>query len=375
MEPDAKEQFGEQIERAERLERLRDLRDRLHDTLGDDLLHADPLRWNEELNELHDRLIRQTVRLAERALRDEGMGAPPAPYAFVVFGSGGRGEQTLWSDQDNGLIYGDAEAVGEATAAETYFRALADCISRGLEILGYPPCTGNVLATNGRWRKPLGGWKRMIDSWFDAPDWENVRYLLIQADLRCVAGDARLAGELKRYYLRRVAEAPSILEGMLKNTLHRKVSLGPFGQLIRERFGEHAGGVDVKYGAYIPFINGIRLLAIRYGIACASTAGRIGELARQGRAEAERTDEWLRALALLIKLRALTPVKKSGNTYSSEGKLPAEMLTPRVVEELKTCLRAGGALQKEVKRTIGRALKYSALQKRRGAQTSRAEER
>ena len=38
-------------------------------------------------------------------LEDEGFGKPPVPYAFILFGSGGRSEQTLWSDQDNGLIY------------------------------------------------------------------------------------------------------------------------------------------------------------------------------------------------------------------------------------------------------------------------------
>jgi CBS domain-containing protein len=119
----------------------------------------------------------------------------------------------------------------------------------------------------------------MITQWFAEPDWENVRYLLIQADMRFLYGDERLAQELRLYYHSLIEANPKIIEHMLQNTLHHKVSLGVFGQLIRERYGEHAGGVDIKYGAYIPFINGIRLLSIAFGMNDVSTLDRMRRMA------------------------------------------------------------------------------------------------
>ena len=60
--------------------------------------------------------------------------------------------------------------------------------------------------------------------------------------------------------------------------MHHKISLGVFGHLITERYGEDAGGFDIKYGAYIPIVNGIRLLAIQAGILATSTLERIKQL-------------------------------------------------------------------------------------------------
>jgi len=48
-----------------------------------------------------------TTRLLELAF--ERHGEPPAPYAWLVFGSGARSELTLASDQDNGLAYADTD--------------------------------------------------------------------------------------------------------------------------------------------------------------------------------------------------------------------------------------------------------------------------
>lgn len=181
---------------------------------------------------------------------------------FILFGSGGRSEQTLWSDQDNGLVYGESEKHQEEEVEE-YFIKLVDCILQGLDALGYPPCEGNVVSSNKQWRKPLTAYTQMMLEWLQEPEWENIRYLLIMADMRCIYGSQNLVDQLRGTILTYVQENSSVLNYLLSNTLHHKISLGVFGQLITERYGEDAGGFDIKYGAYIPIVNGIRLLAIK----------------------------------------------------------------------------------------------------------------
>jgi CBS domain-containing protein len=342
-----------QIAAAKRFEELRSLRGKLHRAGLAELNRTDPLQWNFRMNRIHDQLIIRTIILSEDMLRERGMGAPPVPYAFVLLGSGGRNEQSLWSDQDNGLIYEDGEESGLAAQdVEAYFHVLVGCIVHGLEILGYPPCHGNVLCSNARWRKPLREWKRMIAHWFDTADWEAIRYLLIQADLRFLYGESRLADTLKEYFMKQLAERPQILKGMLNNTLHHKVALGFFGQMIRERYGEHAGGVDVKYGAYIPFVNAIRLLSLSCGAEATSTSERIRELALQGMLDPESADRCRKVLSMLLRFRAMTPLRQTGGMYSTEGKLPRSMLKAQYRRDWVQCLKTGRWLQNLVKRQI-----------------------
>ena len=58
------------------------------------------------VSSLNDALVKRLVGLAEQSL-----GPAPTDFAWIVFGSEGRLEQTLLTDQDNALIYGeDSEA-------------------------------------------------------------------------------------------------------------------------------------------------------------------------------------------------------------------------------------------------------------------------
>ena len=46
-------------------------------------------------------------RRVTRGILAEMDGEAPVPFALIVMGSGGRGENFLYPDQDNGLILGD----------------------------------------------------------------------------------------------------------------------------------------------------------------------------------------------------------------------------------------------------------------------------
>ena len=71
---------------------------------AEDMSNLEPL---EEIESVHDALVRRLLRLAERDL-----GPPPCPYAWLVFGSEGRMEADDWIGQARELHfkkYGDSE--------------------------------------------------------------------------------------------------------------------------------------------------------------------------------------------------------------------------------------------------------------------------
>ncbi|MFC0213776.1 DUF294 nucleotidyltransferase-like domain-containing protein [Paenibacillus chartarius] len=346
------DQVLERIARAEEVQVLRAIRDSAHEVYRDPLLFDHFDKFHIELNRLHDALIRRAIELAVRQVDASGVPSPGLPFAFLLFGSGGRGEQTLWSDQDNGIVFADPGSEEEAELAGPYFELLAHEIHTRLFVLGYPPCSGEVLARNPMWRKSYRDYSSMVRGWLEEPNWEHIRYFLIYSDLRCIYGDEALADKLKQVHLDYVKEHPPVLRALLHNTLHHKVSLGVFGQLITERYGEDAGGVDIKYGAYIPIVNGIRLLAIQAGVAHSGTLERIDALERIGAVNGVLADEWRAVTKLALKLRAMTPFQMENDMYTTRGKLPAQALTKQRRIELKRCLRCGLRLQRYVRHAV-----------------------
>jgi len=306
------------------------------------------------VNRMHDAVIRRALAVAEERVRTSRADAPPvSSFAVMLLGSGGRREQTLWSDQDNGIVYEPADGA-EAPEAEAYMAQLAEAFRAALEETGYPPCDGGVLVTNPVWRKPLAEWKRTVAEWFADPVFETVRYSLILADARAVYGAAPLVdalhGEMAALL---AAHRETMLPRMLQNTLRRKVLVGILGNLLTERYGEDTGGIDIKYGAYLPMVNAVRLLALAHGVRETATLGRIEALAAAGAAERDLCRQWAEAFASVLKFRAMAPAKEEGGVWSSRGILPAAALTNEVKRELKRAIRVGADLQRRLERLIG----------------------
>ncbi|HZG87241.1 DUF294 nucleotidyltransferase-like domain-containing protein [Paenibacillus sp.] len=347
------EEIEREVRQAADTAALRSLRDDVHRAF--DASSAEAGGAIEPVNRLHDAFIRRTLALTEERVRTSLPGVPPvSSFAVLLFGSGGRREQTLWSDQDNGIVYEAAEGV-ESEEADAYMAQLGDAFRTALEEVGYPPCEGNVLVSNPQWRKPVGAWLDTMREWFAQPEFETVRHLLIVADARPIYGDARLFDAMRDEYARLVeAHRSTMLARMAHNTLRYKVLVGILGNLLTEPYGEDAGGVDIKYGAYIPMVNAIRLLAIGHGAnGNASTLERIRTLREGGFVDAEEAQAWEEAFRAVLRFRAMTPYQLVDGKYGTRGILSAKSLTKEVRRELKRSLRVGAALQRKVKRTFG----------------------
>ena len=258
----------------------------------------------------------------------------------------------MHSDQDSGLVYADANDEAEEERNRSYFRRLAETAVDYLIEIGYPPCEGNVIASNPAWCMSLRDWSDRIAGWFAEPSWENVRYLLIAADGRAVWGDAGLADRLRGRFFGDLLGHPVIERRMLENTLRHKVLVGVFGQLLTEKYGDNAGGLDIKYGAYIPMVNAFRLLAVRAGIRETSTLGRIDALHAAGALSEEEAEEARTAFLLFLKLRLFTSVALEDGRLVGTGKLPASRLTKEIVPALKTALKTGNKIQRKVQKEL-----------------------
>jgi CBS domain-containing protein len=233
-----------------------------------------------QINRFHRHLFLRVIRLSMDVLHQQGREIPAVPFAFVLFGSGGRGELSCRSDQDHGLIYGTGGK--EKPEADEYFVRLFTLVTDGLSNLGYPLCDGNVLATNQKWRLSLSEWKKMIDGWFEDMDWDQVRYFTIAADMNNLFGDSTLVDELRSYFIDKIKKCPLMVGRLYENAQGKRVPLGWFGQILTERYGNEVGAFSVKQGIYLPIIKSVRIFALNEGIASSSTFQRITQLVEKG---------------------------------------------------------------------------------------------
>ncbi len=312
--------------------------------------------WNRDASTLQDAVMSQTTILCEQQLIEEGFGSPPAAYAFVAYGSAGRGEQTLWSDQDNGLIIDNSED----PQVESYFDLFGLRLSQLLEEIGYPPCPGKVMVSNPLWRNKVDDWVKQLESWREQPGWEQIRYLMIAADMRHISGEFKLTEKLRRemheIFERDVTPERNLAEAVLRNTVRHKAALNVLGQVITEQTGDHAGDFDVKYGLYLPIVNAVRYLAIEYGISASSTQERLFQLNRLEAVPYRWLESCQEALYTALRFRSMTSYIEEDGMLSGTGYLPQTLLKQK---EIRRELREALGTVKLMYRTLQRQQRYA----------------
>jgi CBS domain-containing protein len=195
---------------------------------------------------LSDALVRRLLRLAEKDL-----GPAPCPYAWLVFGSEGRMEQALLTDQDNALCYEE-----DLPGAAEYFAALAARVVGDLITAGFPPCPGGCMATN--WNKSLDDWDSTIESWVHTPTPDNLMVSSIFFDFRPVAGTLPVERLEKR--IEEARDNQLFMAHLARVSLRFKPPLGLFRRIRTED-----GAVDLKKRGIASVVAAARVYALEAG--------------------------------------------------------------------------------------------------------------
>ena len=204
-----------------------------------------------------------TQRLLE--LGEEELGPPPVPYCFMALGSMARDEQLVVTDQDNAMILDDSFVPEEHDA---YFLALAKFVSDGLAECGYTYCTGDIMATNPRWRQPLKVWRGYFTDWIENPKAEALLNSNIFFDLDGIYGHTEFAEELKTLVAEKASNSQLFLTLMARNALNRTPPLGFFRTFVLEEDGKHQKTFNLKRRGTAPLSDLIRI----HALACGSRA-------------------------------------------------------------------------------------------------------
>jgi CBS domain-containing protein len=222
------------------------------------------------ITEINDRLLKKLLEITERQF-----GPPPLPYCWIVFGSEGRKEQTYKTDQDNALIYADPKTEEESEAAKQYFTQFSLFVKDALVKCGFPLCHGDYMASNQKWRQPLGVWKEYFSQWIYTPTPEAILASCILFDFRPVYGDFILATRLREHLLQRLKNQDMFLKLMAQLTIKLRPPIGFFKTFTVEKSGEHKNKLNLKFTCLAPIVNIVRLFSLEKKIPETSTLERL----------------------------------------------------------------------------------------------------
>jgi CBS domain-containing protein len=284
--------------------------------------------------ELNDQLVQRVLDLTTAGLAAAG-DRSPAPYCWLVFGSEARREQTLRTDQDNGLVYADAPP-DDAAAAASYYSRFAEAAVRGLVAIGFPPCPGGVMASNPALCRPVSGWLENFGRWMDHPSPSEVLAASIHFDLRPIAGALELGHTLSALIERDAPKRRVFLAMLARDVVSRPPPLTFFGRVATRR-----GRVDVKGAAAMPLAGAARIHALELGLRDVNTIERFRAAGARGFYTPAETTEIADAYQHVLRLRLVHQLAQL-----EEGLAPDNVIDHRRLS------RGDGLLLRDAFRTV-----------------------
>jgi CBS domain-containing protein len=230
---------------------------------------------------------------------------------WLAFGSEGRGEQTISTDQDNGLIF--ACEPSELEASRQAWLEMAREVNLGLDACGYPLCKGQIMASNPACCLTQQEWLARFDHWMEQGAPEDLLNASIYFDLRPVAGASALAGQLREHITEKARSLPRFMKQLALNALTRRPPLSWRGSIdTHEREGKEV--IDAKLQGTAIYVDAARIYALAHGIAETGTRARLLAAAQALKLEARESEAWVAGFEFLQAMRLRVQIDMAGRS-------------------------------------------------------------
>lgn len=297
------------------------------------------------LASLTDGMTRKLIRLYEQA-----HGSAPVAYAWMSFGSQAREDQTLSSDQDNGLLLAD----NIKDSQRAYFQDMAEFVCTGLSDCGIRLCPGDVMAMNPKWNRTSLEWREQFKKWINAPTPDAIMHSMIFFDSRMIAGNSKLYRQ-HRDAIAKLAQRDIFLGNIARHIGELNVPLGLFNRLRTksERGGDY---IDIKTQGVAIVNDIVRLYALGEGLTMPATPARLAALTDSKLLTKSDNQNLLEAWQFLTQLRLAHQLKLHGDSTEPVNSVDPEKLSTLERRQLKAAFRIIKDAQQGVGFKLGRGL-------------------
>jgi CBS domain-containing protein len=240
-----------------------------------------------------------TTRVIDLEVLHGGIGRDE--FCWLALGSEGRHEQTLATDQDNGLIFHDPS--GAPGAVRERLLPFARRVNEALAACGFPLCKGEIMAGNPRWCLSLPEWKRQFAGWMAEPDAEALLRATIFFDFRALYGATALAEDLRRWLADTAKARELFCRFMAENALRKEPPLGLLRDFAAEAHGGRADTVDLKLNGVALFVDAARVLSLAAGDIHTGTVERLRAVAGARGLSLGEVEGWIDAFHFIQSVR------------------------------------------------------------------------
>lgn len=257
-------------------------------------------------------------------LGEAELGPPPVPYCFLALGSMARQEQLIVTDQDNAMILDNRF---DPAKHDAYFAELARFVSDGLARCGYSYCSGDIMATNPKWRQPLNVWQTYFTTWIQSPTAASLLDSNIFFDLDGVYGNTAFA-ETLRVLIAKTAKGNSrFLASMARNALQRTPPIGFFKEFVVEPDGRHTRAINLKRRGTAPLTDLIRVHALAIGSRNRNSFDRLQDIIKAGILPQGRGQDLHDALEFISMVRARNQAMELVSGQAADNSIEPDLLS------------------------------------------------
>ncbi|HHE37766.1 MAG TPA: PAS domain S-box protein [Candidatus Cloacimonetes bacterium] len=262
---------------------------------------TNPEALKQTIGRMFDAAIKKFINISLKA-----SGKAPVPFAFLSLGSNARHEMTMFSDQDNALVFTDVEKY-DLMKVRRYFLNLADGVCSKLNKAGYPYCPGGIMAVNPKWCLSLSEWKDKFSDWILNATPESILEVNIFLDIHCVFGETNLVAELQQHILELTDRNPQFFIHFARNCLTYKAPLNLLGR-IRTETKAGVKTMNIKENLK-PLEIIARIYALKYKITEVGTLDRLRKMIDLNVTQSTTFKEMIYVFDYLWRIRFLTQIK------------------------------------------------------------------
>ncbi|WP_286742945.1 DUF294 nucleotidyltransferase-like domain-containing protein [Pseudoalteromonas sp. UBA2102] len=269
------------------------------------------------LSGLTDALTSRLIHLFQ-----EENGAAPTSFCFICFGSQAREEQTLHSDQDNGLLLPD----DLSEQHQAYFKHMGEFVCEQLVECGIRRCPGNIMASSDECRMSVSQWCERFFKWIKSPTPNAMLNCKIFFDLRFIEGsNALYSGFCEQ--LNRISRDELFYAAMATDIRASSVPIGLFNKLKTQKNDNNHKYIDLKKRGVVIINDIVRLYALKAGIKRANTQERLDALLKHSLLNKDDIYNLKDCWRFLTQLRFSTQINEEG--------LPSNCINPDKLSSLE----------------------------------------
>ncbi|MGH8635453.1 MAG: DUF294 nucleotidyltransferase-like domain-containing protein [Burkholderiales bacterium] len=288
------------------------------------------------ISTLNDALTRRLIKLEH-----DRHGIQELNWCWLALGSEGRYEQTLATDQDNGLIFADGPGAG-AESMRARLLPFARSVNSGLDACGFPLCKGGIMAGNPHWCLSLGEWREQFAGWIRAPQPEALLRAAIFFDFRPIYGRDSLAEALRERLFGLTRDNSRFLRALAETALTTSPPLGLLRDFVVEEDGGRRGTINLKVSGARLFVDAARVISLATATAHTGTEQRL----RQGGARLDMPGGEIDAMVEAFYFIQLLRLRSHDGTATNH--IDPDTLNEVDRRILKECFRQARKLQRRL---------------------------